>query len=110
MSNVYKFPSINDKTRPLTQDEMRANIEEYRVGYVDVVAEFLTEMLILELARAGFNVAETDLNEITLVLESLRSLMLKKSGCEHPLQDIAVDLETMFSEEDENEDIDEEIE
>lgn len=107
MSNVYKFPTNNDKTRPLTHDEMRANIEDYRIGYVDVVSEFLTEMLLLEISRAGFNIGEDDLNEMTLIVESLRSLMLKKSGCEHPLQDFSMELEEMFSEENEDENRDE---
>lgn len=95
MGEILSFPKKEGFNNPMTSSELSDKIEEFRVGYVDDVSEFILAVVISEIGRAGFDLVEEDDNDVMLICESVRSLMLRKQGIEHNLQNIADDLENI---------------
>lgn len=103
MAEIFEFPRNKETTKPMNNIELTESIENFRMGYIDDITEFLLTILVGEIGRAGFELEHKDTNDIMLISESLRSFMMKKSGFEHPLQDIALDIENVVGYEPEEE-------
>lgn len=105
MGNVLNFPDrfSKDKHKPTTKTEMKQNIAEFRMGYIDDISDFISNIMLMEMDRAGFSFEEEDLPDILFTRDSLKSLMMKKHGFRHPIQEIVTS-----SLEDEEEDTEEE--
>jgi len=102
MDNVIKFPDrfSKEKTKPATSEKMQENITEFRMGYIDDVSDFISNIMIMEMDRAGFHLEDTDMADIFFVRDSIKSLMMKKMGYAHPIQEI---VRQSFDESDEDE-------
>lgn len=99
MGEIYEFPKNKDVTKPTSHSEFNDSIEQFRMGYIDDVSEFLLNVIMSEITRGGFSVSEEDTDDVVLILESIRSLMMKKQGFDHPLQEVAQNVESSFNDE-----------
>ena len=99
MGEIYEFPRNKQITKPLTSNDLTESIEQFRIGYIDDISEFLINILISEISRGGFEINDEDTDDIMLMVESIRSLMMKKSGFDHPLQEVAQNMKMSFSDE-----------
>lgn len=95
MGKIIKFPNkkIYDQTKPETEIELKNSKENYRMSYIDDVSEFITNIVIVETSRAGFDLSDEDVEDILLISECVKSLMMKKNGMYHALQDLSLELE-----------------
>lgn len=94
MGTVINFPNIQeDVTKATTMQGLANNIHQYRMGYIEEVSEFLLTIVLNEITRAGFALEEDDSNEVQLMFESIKAIMMKKNGYEHPLHDISSDID-----------------
>ena len=87
-SNVIRFP--NKSVLPVTNEEASEKIKEVRDAYVEALAIDIAAEVFSKCVRADFDVTPIDVfKDVVLVVESIKSLMLKTKGIEHPLQDFA---------------------
>lgn len=105
MSNVLNFPDrfSKEKHKPNNKTEMKQNIAEFRLGYIDDISDFISNIMLMEMDRAGFNFEEEDLPDILFTRDSLKSLMMKKHGFRHPIQEIVTN--SLEEESEENADL-----
>jgi len=93
-SNVIQFP-LRNRTN-FTQDhleEMREQAILNKIEFVDFVTDELMEELFFKVGMLGFNFEDQDFNkDVGLVIESLKSLILKTMGISHGLQQAAQSL------------------
>jgi hypothetical protein len=106
--NVVLFPKIKKDTPPQTIEEMDKKIKDYKVDYSIEFCERLVNYILNEMIRDGVDFENRSIEfvpHITMIMESLLSLHLKANNIEHPLQEMS---EEMFSDDEENETVDEE--
>jgi hypothetical protein len=93
-SNVIQFP-LKNRTN-FTQDdleEMREQALLNKIEFVEFVTDELMEELFFKVGMLGFNFEDQDFGkDVGLVIESLRSLILKSMGISHALQQAAEQL------------------
>jgi hypothetical protein len=93
-SNVIQFP-LRNRTN-FTQDhleEMREQAILNKIEFVEFVTDELMEELFFKVGMLGFNFEDDDFNkDVALVIESLRSMILKSMGISHGLQQAAQSL------------------
>ena len=90
MGSVIQFPKKEHQiTKPRTQEDLDKSIEDFRMSYILDVSEFLLNIIMTETDRAGFNLDDADINDVVLIGETIKSLMMKKNGYAHKLQDFA---------------------
>jgi len=101
-NNVVVFPkqkkiSDNLANHPTTFEEIEENMDLIRQVHIQETIETVIPLLFDQLSIAGFQPAEEDgdVKEGALVIEAVRSLLLKSYGIDHPLQIIA---EAVFTE------------
>lgn len=98
MSNVVKFPTTTRK--PVTLEEINILNTQYKLEQVDAVAEDLYEDLFIKMYNYGFDISKEPVaKDVAMVVESIKSLLCKSYGIEHPLH-LAVD--KLISEKDAN--------
>ena len=92
--NVVQFPVH----KRMQQIEDQKNYEIALDEDISTTSEFLVENMLLDMQDAGYTDSFDSkklIYETSFVYESIRSLLLKMSDVEHPLQDFAF---TMYSE------------
>jgi hypothetical protein len=91
-STVVKgpWPAI---TAP-AQDEtsIQAGVKAVKANHVVEALLTIVPMLFNNLEIAGFSSTATDGLDSTLIIEAIKSLMMKHHGLYHPLQDVAANL------------------
>lgn len=90
--NVIKFPKLEGEINYNASEE----IAKYKMEFIEEVTKFLTGMVFSELERANTNLDDEDVPDAILIAESIKSLMMKKHGFEHPLQEFSIDFEEMY--------------
>lgn len=94
--NIIKFPRkhLGDHSDLQSPEDVLKQIEEYKKSFADDLSEILSSHIFGELARSGINF-ETQIDDLfpsmVLVSEAIKSLQLKASNVEHPLQEFADD-------------------
>jgi len=87
-NNVIDFP--NKSHLPVTQEESDAIIHNIRQEYFDQISVEITRQVFDRSMMYGFDVShESSIKDCVLVVESIKSLLLKSSNIYYPLQDIA---------------------
>jgi len=93
-SNIIQFP-LKNRTN-FTQEhleEMREQALLNKIDFVGFVTDELMEELFFKVGMLGFNFDDDDFTkDVALVIESLRSLILKSMGVNHGLQQAAQQL------------------
>lgn len=100
-NNVIQFPNRNRKVN-LTEKEVASNINVMKSNHVHETLAFIIPQLFKHMELAGFNIvpeSEDDTGEhikdSALVVESIRSLLLKYYEIKHPFQDISENIFTV---------------
>lgn len=103
-NNVITFPKLKLNSPPQSAKELAEQIEEFKIGHSDQIAEVIWQYVLAEIVRSGATFDKDTLEyfpSMVLILEAIKSLLLLTNGIDHPLQDFAkdsIDLE-QFSEE-----------
>jgi hypothetical protein len=100
MSNIIKFPNKGNFTPPPpTQEEVALNVSMVKYNHINESLETIIPMLIRNLDLAGFQIIpefdddpDPNIKDVALIVESLRSLMCKYYGIQHPFQQLAENL------------------
>lgn len=87
MGDVVQFPK-SAQIRPITGNDARESLDAVRTYQTDELADILMEEFFLTCATAGFDFSEDSLymKDLTMVLQSFRSILRKHHGLGHPLQ------------------------
>jgi len=90
-NNVIVFPKVSKMTPPQTVEQISNNMELIRLVHVGETLNTIAPMLFEQLGIAGFDFSEDsdDLKFGAFVVESIRSMLLRSYGIEHPFQEIA---------------------
>ena len=90
-NNVIVFPKVSKVTPPQTVEQISNNMELIRLVHVGETLNTIAPMLFEQLGIAGFDFSEDsdDLKFGAFVVESIRSMLLRSYGIEHPFQEIA---------------------
>lgn len=87
-NNVIDFP--NKSHLPVTQEESDAIINNIRQEYFDRISVEIARQVFDRSMMYGFDVShESAIKDCVLVVESIKSLLLKSSSVYYPLQDLA---------------------
>ena len=87
-SNVIQFPSkkTTRPKEPSTELEVKTNIDRIKILHVEETLAYLVPFIIERAIQGGFQINTTDnLIYISLVVESIRSLLYAYYSFEHPL-------------------------
>jgi len=102
--NVITFPKLKLNSPPQSARELAEQIEEFKIGHSDQIAEVIWQYVLAEIVRSGATFDKDTMHyfpSMVLVLESIRSLLLLTNGIDHELQKFAnesIDIE-QFGEE-----------
>lgn len=95
-NNVITFPSRNNKQsiNPKTIEEISANMEMIRQVHIQETIETIAPKLFEQISIAGFALDEDGEDELEIkigafIVESMRCLLLKHYGMDHPFHTIA---------------------
>jgi hypothetical protein len=90
-SNVIKFP--NKTSLPTTKEEAQQSIMQIRDEYFNEVSAELARELFIRALNLNFDVSSTEAQaDCILVVECVKSLLMKTQGMYYPFQDIANDI------------------
>jgi hypothetical protein len=101
-NNVIKFPSKGNfsqaQAAPNPQ-ELALNVSMVKYNHINEVLETIIPMLFNNMELAGFQIVpqndeeeDPNIKDGALIVESIRSLMCKYYGMQHPFQDLAESL------------------
>jgi len=87
-TNVIQFPLKNNNfISSQTVEDMKQLAENNRKEFVDILVNDITDELFFKLTMLGFDVAgDKYMKDIFLVVESIKSLILKTMNVEHGMQ------------------------
>lgn len=89
-TNVIQFPLKNNNNNFISSqniEEMKQQAENNKKEFVELIVNDITDELFFKLTMLGFDVAsERCVKDIFLVVESLKSLVLKTVNVEHGMQ------------------------
>lgn len=94
-SNVIRFPTKNTRSIPKDEIEIANNIKLVKINHITETLSTIIPMLFTNIELAGFSVAldedEEDINikDGALIVESVRSLLCKLHGLDHPFQKLS---------------------
>lgn len=93
-NNVIKFPGVNrnfeieDYTGELDQEEALKTIRE---DYFDTISLELSSFVFDKIAMCGIDIRdEYYLTDCVIIVESIKSLLMKTKNLEHPLQKLQI--------------------
>lgn len=116
MTNVIKFPKKQGNEEEARKsikslEDLDIQLKEFKSLFVDDISEFILGIIGSEMERANIILENEDFNDVILMVESIKSLMLKKLGVDHQLQQFAIEYSQSImddkNEEDNEEDYDE---
>jgi hypothetical protein len=88
-SNVIQFPKreTDRPKEPSTELDIKSNVDKIKLLHVEETLAYIIPFLIERMVQGGFQINTTDnLMNITLVVESIRSMLYAYYSFEHPLQ------------------------
>lgn len=99
MSNIVQFPNLKAPTK----DNLEKSVRDYKLEAIDYAADELYGDLFSRINYFGFDITdEHDLKDVALVVESIKSLLCKVSGVDHPLQKLATKMMSIQEVDDDN--------
>lgn len=93
--NVVPFPGVKRNTPPQNLEEVQSNLDTIRQIHIEEAMGLVAAVVFDNLSLAGFSFDpddETSLKDVALMLESLRSLLSKYHGIDHPFQRMATEI------------------
>ena len=109
--NVIRFPKINpraekDRKKVRTQEELIAEFEHCYENYIENVSTHLTRSVIHKAGSFGYIFdSETNMKDIVMIHETIKTAMLRVHDIHHPMQDAADDCEIRVEEIDDDGDV-----
>jgi hypothetical protein len=96
MGEVIQFPVSDNLDAPVTsKEQVKENIQDVQLFHISETLDSILPMLFGRLEMAGFDLAKgEDIKNGALLVESLKSVLCKYYGIEHPFQEVA---ENVFS-------------
>lgn len=92
-NNVVTFPKGKTLTKDITLEDIQHNMDMMRHYHIQETIQNLVPMIFNQLDIAGFGLIEEDVDhdikDGALIVEALRSLMLKHYDMHHPFQQVA---------------------
>lgn len=92
-NNVVSFPKGKNANRDITLEDIQHNMDMMRHYHIQETIQNLVPMIFNQLDIAGFGLIEDDVDldvkDGALIVEALRSLMLKHYDMHHPFQQVA---------------------
>lgn len=90
-NNVIKFPQRNtDIDIPTTQEELTESVDRIKTMFFDMVSIELSSPVFNRASMHGFDVSnDSYIKDCILVVEAIKSLLLKTKSIHHKLQDYA---------------------
>jgi 4-hydroxyphenylpyruvate dioxygenase-like putative hemolysin len=91
-TNIVSFPKKSKRTFASLEhlEEMKQQVIENKIEFVEFVVEELVEEMLYKLNMIGFDFADDDyIKDGMLIVEGIKSLILKSMGIDHPLQETA---------------------
>lgn len=92
-NNVVSFPKGKNASKDITLEDIQHNMDMMRHYHVQETIQNLVPMIFNQLDIAGFGLIEDDVDhdvkDGALIVEALRSLMLKHYDMHHPFQQVA---------------------
>jgi len=89
MGKVIQFPKMKRESVPISEEERLANIKRYQAELSLNTSIELTYQLFEEIESRGIKLRNKELDQdLLMVCESLKSVLLKACGHDHPLQAI----------------------
>lgn len=93
-NNVIVFPGANKGGKTLTPTEVTSNVNALKYNHINEALETIIAMLFnnIEIAGFGENIGGTDdssLKQGSLIVESIRSLLMYDYGLTHPFKELA---------------------
>jgi hypothetical protein len=92
-NNVVNFPKGKNANKDITLEDIQHNMEMMRHYHIQETIQNLVPMIFNQLDIAGFGLIEDDIDidvkDGALIVEALRSLMLKHYDMHHPFQQVA---------------------
>ena len=110
MVEIIQFPKTHNKNKLPTQEDLKKSKDDFHKSYIEDVSDFMVNIILMETGRAGFNLNDDDINDVMLIADSIKSLMLKKRGIEHTLQAFSDDYQDFLTNGGEDDKVDEESE
>lgn len=92
-NNVVSFPKGKSTSKDITIEDIQHNMDMMRHYHIQETIQNLVPMIFNQLDIAGFGLIEDDVDhdikDGALIVEALRSLMLKHYDMHHPFQQVA---------------------
>jgi hypothetical protein len=92
-NNVVSFPKGKNANKDITLEDIQHNMDMMRHYHIQETIQNLVPMIFNQLDIAGFGLIEDDVDldvkDGALIVEALRSLMLKHYDMHHPFQQVA---------------------
>jgi hypothetical protein len=92
-NNVVSFPKGKNANKDITREDIQHNMDMMRHYHIQETIQNLVPMIFNQLDIAGFGLIEDDVDldvkDGALIVEALRSLMLKHYDMHHPFQQVA---------------------
>lgn len=110
MGEIIQFPKTHDKNILPTQEDLKKSKDDFHKSYIEDVSDFMVNIILMETGRAGFDLNDDDINDVMLIADSIKSLMLKKRGIEHTLQAFSDDYQDFLTNGGEDDKVDNESE
>lgn len=92
-NNVVSFPKGKSTSKDITLEDIQHNMDMMRHYHIQETIQNLVPMIFNQLDVAGFGLIEDDVDhdikDGALIVEALRSLMLKHYEMHHPFQQVA---------------------
>jgi hypothetical protein len=87
--NVIRFPKEKMNTPPQSLDDMIADMERMRHEHADEVASSMIPQLIGLFMANGIDVDQHEyIKDVSMIVESTKSLLYKYMNIEHPFHDM----------------------
>ena len=109
--NVIRFPKLNPRAKEnsekiKTQEELIDQFNESYEQYIEGVATHLTRSIIHKAGSFGYIFdSETNMKDIVMIHETVKSAMLRVHNIHHPMHDAADDCEVRVEEIDDDGDL-----
>lgn len=92
-NNVVSFPKGKTVSKDITLEDIQHNMDMMRHYHIQETIQNLVPMIFNQLDIAGFGLIEDDVDhdvkDGALIVEALRSLMLKHYDMHHPFQQVS---------------------
>jgi len=90
MTNIIKFPSkqMSMSHPELSNEEREARLLREKILKIEEALEYVSTEAIGMVYRMGFDITKEDyVKDVTLIVDSFRSLMYKTMNLDHPVHD-----------------------